>query len=77
MAINLDNVQTFTDSELLTLYRQAIAINAAGEERRLSDGRSIRFPSQAEIRKTIEWLEDRVNAADNDGNALLQFNEPQ
>lgn len=76
MAINLDNVQTFTDAELLVLYRHALAVGAAGEERQIGD-RRIRFPSMPEIRKTIEWLEGRVNADETDGVALAQFIEPQ
>lgn len=77
MAINTNNVQTFTDAELLVLYRHALATGAAGEERQMGDGRRIRFPSIAEIRETIEWLENRVNADEFDGTALLQFNDPR
>lgn len=76
MAINIDNLQTFTDAELLKLYRHALAVGAAGEERQMSDGRRIRFPSQDNIWKTIKELENRIATSDSDGIALLKINDP-
>lgn len=77
MAISIDNLQTFTDAELLILYRHAFATGAAGEERQLGDGRRLRFPPIDKLMKAIEWLEARTIADEFDGTALLQFNDPQ
>lgn len=76
MAINISNLQTFTDAELLTLYRHALATGAAGQDRQMSDGRRITFPPIEALMKAIDWLEKRTNADEFDGTALLQFNEP-
>jgi hypothetical protein len=52
--------------------------NAAGQTRSIA-GRTVQFPTADEIRKTIQWLEDRVAAASNavGGNmALGAFEDP-
>lgn len=67
---------TYTDAELLILYRWALVNNAAGETRAIN-GRSVTFPSVEQLRKTIEWLEARANSATGgDGLALITFDEP-
>jgi len=76
MAIDISSLQTFTDAELLVLYRHALATGAAGEERQMGDGRRIRFPTIEALMKAIDWLETRTNADEFDGTALLQINEP-
>jgi hypothetical protein len=68
----------YTDAELLKMYRWALINNAAGQTRSIS-GRTVQFPTADEIRKTIQWLEDRVAAASNavGGNmALGAFEDP-
>ena len=70
---------TYTDAELLSLYRWGLANNAAGQQRTIN-GRSVTFPTQTELLKTIEWLEGRVESAgDGEGGniALAQFGEAQ
>jgi hypothetical protein len=66
---------TYTDAELLILYRWALANGAAGTTRAIN-GRSVTFASVDELRKSIEWLESRVNSSSNDGMALITFDEP-
>jgi hypothetical protein len=68
----------YTDAELLKMYRWALINNAAGQTRSIA-GRTVQFPTADEIRKTIQWLEDRVAAASNavGGNmALGAFEDP-
>lgn len=77
MAIDVDNLQAFTDAELLKLYRWALANNAAGQTRQI-EGRSVSFPPLLDLMKAIDWLEKRIEAAGNsgDGNTILvQFGD--
>lgn len=78
MAIDINGIQAFTDSELLTLYRWALANNAAGQSRTI-EGRSVSFPPLADLMKAVDWLESRVNAdsATGGGIALVSFGDPQ
>ena len=83
MAISSSDISAlpaYTDAELLTLYRWALANGAAGTSRTIGAGgasRSYTFPSVEVIIKTIEWLESR-EAANGGGNiALVRFGEAQ
>ncbi len=71
---------TYTDAELLKLYRWAMANGAAGTERQIS-GRSITFPALPDLMKAVEWLESRAAAGGTDttggGIALVRFGEAQ
>lgn len=72
-------LSTFTDDELLKLYRWAM-VNGAGGTSRTINGRSITFPSTTDLMAAINWLEGRVNAAADaaaggGGIALVQFGE--
>lgn len=55
---------TYTDAELLAIYRELIARGAkAGVEYDIGShgrGRRIVFPGMKEAREMIEWLEDRI-----------------
>jgi hypothetical protein len=67
----------YTDSELLKLYRSALANGWAGTSRTIN-GRSITFAGPKELRDTIEWLEERINADSTDasgGIALVRYGE--
>jgi hypothetical protein len=81
MSINVNNVPQYQDTDLLTLYRWALANGAAGQ-RRTIQGRDITFPTTAEIISTITWLEQRIqddaNAASGaPGNvSVVTFNDP-
>lgn len=79
MSINVDALQTFTDPELLKLYRWAMAVGAAGQTRTIS-GRSVTFPNVKDLRETIAWLEARgASSADGGGVdvALGTFLDPR
>lgn len=54
---------TYTDAELLVLYRSAFA-NGWGGTSRTINGRSITFPEPGKLLDIIERLEARVVAAD-------------
>ncbi len=72
MSINISGLQTFTDTEILTCYRYALATGAFRQEVEIS-GRRLKIPDAKTVRETITWLESRVNA---DGNiALGQYGE--
>lgn len=71
---DISGLPDYTDSELIRLYKWALANGAAGTTRSIN-GRSVSFPSVKDIRETIEWLEARSNAASNDGIALITFDE--
>lgn len=80
---DIASLPSYTDAELLILYRWALANGAAGTSRTIGAGgasRSYTFPSVEVLTKTIEWLETRVDSAgDKTGgiHALVQFGEPQ
>lgn len=79
MSINIDSLQTFTDADLLKLYRWAMANGAAGQSRSVN-GRNVQFPPLERLMKAIEWLESRVaqEASEPGGNiALVQVGRPQ
>lgn len=54
---------TYTDAELLEHFRECmVAIAVKGQEYEF-DGRIFTRADISEVRKTITWLETRVNAA--------------
>jgi len=54
---------TYTDQELLDLYRQALAkISVAGQDYMIA-GRRLTQANLKEVREQITWLEGRVNQA--------------
>ena len=59
MSINAAQLPTYLDTDLLAIYRWALANGAAGTTRSIQ-GRSITFPAVTEILKTIAWLEQRI-----------------
>lgn len=71
MSINT-SVQTFTDTELLNLYRLALAKIAAGQSYQMN-GRMLTNADLKDVREQIDWLEARINAAAAgvDGDAVL------
>ena len=75
MAIDVNSLQTFTDAELLKLYRHALATGAAGTERTIN-GRTIKIPPVQDLMKVIGWLESRVSDADN-ASVVIEFAEPK
>jgi hypothetical protein len=74
MAIDISSLQTFSDSDLLKLYRWALATGAAGQSRTIS-GRSISFPNPKDLMDLIERLEARTST--DGGSALGVFGDPQ
>ena len=69
MPINAQSLPTYTDAEMLNIYRWALANGAAGQTRTVN-GRTITFASVADITATIQWLELRLAAAGGGQNAL-------
>jgi hypothetical protein len=63
MAINTD-IQTFTDAELLTLTRKAIADILVGGQATGANGRQLTRTDLPKLTEAVEWLEARVNSAD-------------
>lgn len=65
MAFNLENlIGTGTDAELLVLFRACLArISVAGQSYQMKGGRMYTAANITEVRKTIEWLEAKVNTA--------------
>lgn len=61
---------TYTDAELLALYRQALAKLSFSEEYE-EGGIRVRRADIPGITKAIEWLETRINAAD--GNSTRNY----
>jgi hypothetical protein len=82
VTIDVASLQTFSDSELLTIYRNALATGAFRQEMHMQDGRMIRVPAQDQVLKTIAWLEKRIaddaSAADGTGGnvAFAKFADP-
>ncbi len=76
MAIDVDALQTFTDAQLLKMYRWALAMNAAGQTRTI-EGRTVTFPALNDLKNMIDWLEKRV-ASDSEGGGavLVEFGDP-
>lgn len=74
MAIDISSIQTFTDAQLLILYRWALANNAAGQTRTI-EGRTVAFPPLDQLMKAVDWLEGRENAVSGGGIAEAQFND--
>jgi hypothetical protein len=74
--VDPSTLRTYTDAELLSLYRWAMA-NGAGGQTRTIGGRSITFPPLPDLMQAVTWLESRVNAASDDGGgiALVQYGE--
>lgn len=65
---------TYTDTELLKLYRWALANGAAGTERSIA-GRAIKFPDVETIFATIERLEQRIAETANTEGAGIVLGE--
>ena len=53
---------TYTDAELLALYREALAKLSLRQETTILGERLV-FADLAKVQAQIEWLENRVNAA--------------
>ncbi len=52
--------ETYTDAELLALYRQALADLSVAHSTTLR-GKTVTRATLPQIKQTIEWLEKRVN----------------
>lgn len=77
MTINVDNIQTFTDAELLKLVRYAIAqITVRGGSYSVA-GRTFTSASIGELRSLERELDARVAAASGPTIARGRFNRPQ
>lgn len=64
---------TYTDSELLALYREAMArISVSGQSYEIGD-RVFTAADLPAVRQQIEWLESRVNSASGSVDNLVNF----
>lgn len=71
--INVSDLATYTDAELVTIYRWGLANGAAGTTRTIN-GRSITFPSAKDMLDILERLEERA-ADPADNVVLVQYGE--
>lgn len=76
MAIDVGSIQTFTDEELIVIYRLAMATGAYRQSITIG-GRTLNVPGPKEVRDTIDWLESRGTVGDDSlgGAALVQYGE--
>lgn len=66
-----DTLGTGTDQELLDSFRAClIRISVAGQSYQMKGGRIYTAANITEVRKTIDWLETRIAAADTGGFAV-------
>lgn len=81
MSINVAQLPTYSDQDLVNLYRWGLANSAAGTTRAIQ-GRSITFPSVQDMIRVIAWAEQRIqddaNASSGQaGNvAVVTFDDP-
>ena len=77
MSLDTSSIQSFTDADLLSLARAALAgILAGGQSYSLPGGRSFTRANMNDLLKLINELEGRINAATEDsGIALVRFGE--
>jgi hypothetical protein len=77
--IDISKIQSFTDQDLLTVYRYALATGGFRKSYTIN-GKIFEVPDAKTVMDTINWLEQRIEDASNGpagGNiALAQFNEP-
>lgn len=80
MNIPIAQLQTFSDTDLLAIYRYALA-NGAFRQEVTINGRTLRVPDAKTCRETIAWLEVRIqddaNAASGEGGnvAVVTFDD--
>lgn len=70
---------TYTDAELLALYREAAArVSVSGQSYKLGT-KEFTAADLPEIRRMIDWLDQRVNAAAGQGMAhnVARLKRPQ
>ena len=71
MSINVANLPTYTDAEMLTVYRWALVNGAAGTTRTVQ-GRSVTFPAANVMMDIIRELELRLAASGAGTNAFAR-----
>jgi len=71
--IDIDDVQVYTDADLLVLYRNGLATGIVTY--RAINGRIINITDIDKILKTIEWLENRIANATTNNRAYADFGD--
>lgn len=75
--IDISSLQTFTDTDLLTIYRYAMATGGFRKMYNVN-GRDIEVPDAQTVMNAIAWLEQRIeddsNSAAGGMVSLAQFN---
>lgn len=80
--IDISSLQNFSDTDLLTIYRYALATGGF-RKTYMINGRSMEVPDVKTVMDTIAWLEARIqddaNQLDGVGGnvSVVQFNPPQ
>ncbi len=75
MALDIDSVQSFTDAELLKLYRAALAAISTGQSY-IIGSQELTRANIGGVRETIGWLETRIESdGENTNVALARFGE--
>jgi len=72
MAIDLTDIQDFSDANLLAIAKQAYA-NAMLSQALSTGDRAITRPRIDRLKEQIEWLEQRIGAANDDNILLANF----
>lgn len=79
MAIDLNDIQTFTDAQILLVLRASLVSSAIASQYSIG-GRQIIRMSGTQIQALIDVYEQRVSAAaveGGGGDVLVRFGEPQ
>lgn len=64
MVTKVTTANTYTDAELLALFREGVALIAATGQSYQIAGRTYTASSLPAMRDTIDWLESRISATD-------------
>jgi len=74
LAITIANIQTYTDSDLRTLYRNALAQLAISKSTTVG-GRTVTRSDIPSIIKALEYIEGRIEADDTGSIGLAYFRD--
>ena len=65
MVTKVTTANTYTDAELLALFREGVALIAATGQSYQISGRTCTAANLPSMRDTIDWLEGRISAEAN------------
>lgn len=71
----IDDLPDYTDAQIVKMLKAAVVAVSTGQSVTVM-GRTVSRANLAELRETLEFFENRVNAAEEGGGtALVQFGE--